>query len=742
MSDTEAKQGSALFESEAKKDAEGEADKASFVRRWLEAIQLSSEEEKDWRKVSAAARDVYEAAKDSLTGTAFNIYYANIETLRPALYNSTPVPDVRRRYGDRDPAAKEGADAIERCISYSIDDYDFDGTVKEAIDDLSITGRGVARVTYRADMVPLDIKDEQTGEPVMDVGSQTVSCETVPWASFRRGPARMWAGVPWVAFAHYMTRDELVDLNPEVGKVVPLNMSVSEGGEKTNDGANADNPESDVFKRALVWEIWDKAKRKVYFIAESYKVAPVTELDDPLGLRDFFPVPAPMMSGKVSGRLVPLSPYKIYKPILEEIDTITVRIKALVKQLRPRAIGPGGVDLDDWASADDGEIVEVTDVMKFLESGGMDKLLSWFPMEPTIKAVQELYARREQAKQELFEVSGLADIMRGQSNPNETKGAQDLKQRWGSLRLQKQQADIARFCRDLFRMKAEIIAEKYTPENIAAMTGLELSAPAIQMIKDEKMRNYRIDVETDSTIRGDLTRNQEAMAQFVQGSAQYFAAVAPIVQSGGMSKTAAVTIYSAFARNFKLGKEVDAVLDGLADEATKAEQAAQAQGPQPDPEMEKAKAEIQDKQARLQMDGEKLKSEQAFKMQDAQMARERMVEEFKLKREMAAMEFGLKQELAYADVALKSQQQQQQGALAVEQFKAKEKEGAMKAAQSGKAEQASMKGADQIAKSLSELGASIKEVGVALLQDKAQERAERSKPKSIKTPDGRVYSLS
>lgn len=743
MSDTEAKQGSALFESEAKKDAEGKADKASFVRRWLESIQLASEEEKDWRKVSAEARDVYEAAKDSLTGTAFNIYYANIETLRPALYNSTPVPDVRRRYGDRDPAAKEGADAIERCISYAIDDYDFDGAIKEAIDDLSITGRGVARVTYRADMAPLDIKDEQTGEPVMDVGAQSVACETVPWASFRRGPARMWAGVPWVAFAHYMTRDDLVALNPEIGAKVPLNMSVSEGGEKTNDGANADNPESDVFKRALVWEIWDKSKRKVYFIAESYKEAPVAEVDDPLGLRDFFPVPAPIMSGKVSGRLVPLSPYKIYKPILEEIDSITVRIKKLVKQLRPRAIGPTGVDVDEWASADDGEIVEVTDVMKFLESGGMEKLLSWFPLDPIIKAVQELYARREQAKQELFEVSGLADIMRGQSNPNETKGAQDLKQRWGSLRLQKQQADIARFCRDLFRMKAEIIAEKYTPENIAAMTGLQLSAPAIQLLKSN-MRDYRIDVETDSTIRGDLTRNQEAMAQFVQGSAQYFAAIAPIVQAGGMSKTAAVTIYSAFARNFKLGKEVDAVLDGLADEATKAEQAAQAQGPKPDPEVEKAKAQIEAEKQKAAIATQKGQAELALMQQKGQLEMDLATRKFEMDSAFRAKEAEQKFQAngMMSDQALQLKREQGQAAL-IAKLSGKSTKGIDKDADAQEAEMV-MKGLTQLGQAIAEMAktsaASSQQMAALIAQGNANLMKAVTAPKVVTTPDGRTYT--
>lgn len=724
MADTDQKQGAAVYETE--NDAK---DKAAFVKLWCDALDLSSKEEEDWRKVADEARKVYEASKDAETGTAFNIYYANIETLRPALYNSAPIPDVRRRFGDRDPAAKAVADIIERALSYSMDEYDFDGTLEEAIDDLSITGRGLARVVLEQEIVT---------SPMEDVGAQTVSCEAVPWASFRRGPARTWSAVPWVAFAHYMSREALEELSPQYGKAVQLDTMLL-NGDASKDGASQDNPESDVFKRALVWEIWDKPKRKVYFIAPGFTVDVLSEVDDPLNLKGFFPIPQPMMTGKTSGRLVPLAPYKIYKPILEEIDTISRRITRLVKQLRPRAIGPGGVDMDALASADDGQIVEVSNVVQFLESGGMDKLLSWFPMEPTIKAINELYTRREQAKGELFEVSGLADIMRGQSNPNETKGAQDIKQKWGSLRLQKVQGRVQRFCRDLIRLKAEIIAEKFKPENVAAMTGIQLDNEALAVITNEKMRGYRIDIETDSTIRGDLTRNQEAMAQFVQGSAQYFQAVAPIVQSGAMSKVAAVKIYSAFARNFKLGKEVDAVLDSMADEATQAEEAAKAQGPQPDPEMEKVKAEIAQGQERLMLEKQKGENEQAMRVQGAQVDAESRRAEMALKREIAVMEFGLKKELAYADVALKSQQQQAQGALAVKQFEAKEKESAAKVAQSGASEAGAMKGAAQIARGLSELGASIKEVGVALLADKA---AERARPKKLKTPDGREYSLS
>jgi hypothetical protein len=55
---------------------------------------------------------------------------SNIETLLPAIYNSTPSPDVRRRFGDRDPIAKSVSDIVERAISYSVDAYDFDAMMQ------------------------------------------------------------------------------------------------------------------------------------------------------------------------------------------------------------------------------------------------------------------------------------------------------------------------------------------------------------------------------------------------------------------------------------------------------------------------------------------------------------------------------------------------------------------------------------------------------------------------------------
>lgn len=741
------KRNDGLFESPA--DAAGQG--VSLVRAWLASIELASEEEKPWRDVAADAVDVYSAEDTTATGTRFNLYHANIETLVPSVYNSQPTPDVRRRYDDRDPQGADGSEVIERLLSYSMDDCDFDAVINRSIYHLAIAGRGVVRVAYEGEL---------DGD---DVGSQRVCYRLVPWAGFRRGPGRVWDDVAWVAFAHYMTREELMALGPG-GAGVKLDHSTGKDSDESNDGgAKGDKPEGDIYKRALVWEIWDKPKRRVLFIAPSLLDKPVAVVDDPLGLKQFFPIPRPIMTLTGNDTLVPLCPYAVYKPILDEIDRVTARITQLVVQLRPRALGPQGADLDAWAQAKDGEIVAISDIAGFMANGGMDKLLAWFPMEPTIKAIESLYQHREMLKQSLFEVSGVADIMRGQSDASETLGAQQIKTQWGSLRIQRIQSDVQRFVRDLLRIAAEIMCEHFTPENIAAMAGIQPQTSeemqdfmgVVQLIKDEKGRSYRIDIETDSTIKGDVTRNMANMAQFVQGSAQYFQAFGA-AQQAGFPLDALVTIYSAFARNFKLGKQVDDILDKLPEQLA---QAMQQKGP--DPEQQKLELE----KAKMAMDAQMAQSKAAADAQAAQAEVPLKQMDLQLKQmdlKLKEMDLAMKgQQMQHADKSLALQEQQASNDVLFRDREIGMKDAEMKANHRHKGEELKLKAQGKDVSTRVQVGTGDDEIkaiagmfdGLAKIIAQSNENTAKliaagnaqvvravSAPKTVTTPDGRTYT--
>jgi hypothetical protein len=687
--------------------AEAVQDEQDFVKLWLDQIARSGDDEKQWREDAEKAEAVYQS-KDGSRNREFNIFHANIETIVPALYNSTPIPDVRRRFADKDPVGKVVSDIIERALSYEVDTYDFDGMMHAAIKDSEIADRGVARARF----LPTFSED---GESLVYA---EVACEHVLWRDFRRGPGRFWGEVPWIAFRHYLSKDEIAKLIDGSGiniEDIPLNYSSDGSTEKKEK-----DPKADVFKRGMVWEIWDKDSKNVLFICQDYHERVLKTEEDPLQLTKFFPIPKPLQAIEQTGCLVPVTPLRIYESLVDELNIITRRITKLVKTLKPRGLYGGNVlDIKAAAEADDGELAPATDAMAFLQNGGLEKAISWFPMEPTTKAVQVLYEQREAIKQTIYEVTGIADILRGSTDANETLGAQQLKAQWGSLRIQRRQSEVARFARDLFEIKAEIIATKFDWPLLAKMTGIELptmqqkqtvqalmqqvqqaqqmgqqlppqilaqgeqaqkmmSTPSqeevMQLLQDDVSRNYRIDIESDSTIRNDLSRNQQTMNLFLQGTAQFGQAMGPIIMADASMKPVVMEIYGAFARQFKLGRQAEDAIES----ATEAAQKSADQPPPPDPqielerekmamEKEKMGAELQLKKDEMQMKQQETAANMEF--EKVKMAHEIELKQAELQLKAQEAQAGLEQGQAQAAQQMELEQGKAQHAAQLEEFK-------------------------------------------------------------------------
>lgn len=679
--------GSGSYETKRETEKRGE-DKVS---RWLAEIELASNEEKDWRTNAEKARDIYRAERDG-KDRRFNILYSNVRTECSALYNSTPVADVRPRYNDQDETSRLTAQTIERGLSYTLDSYDIDGVIKAAVQDSRLAGRGTARVRY----CPYEYQGKVYEE---------VCCEHVLWKHFRRGPATSWSDVPWVAFELFLTRDQLVQLNPKIGGSINLDFALAEGLEQKPDAP------PNVFKRARVWEIWDKATRKVIFIAPGYKAGPLLEEDDPLGLISFFPVPEPLYGDRTYDSLVPMVPYQSYIQLADELEEVTQRIYALIKVIRWRGYQhPSLPSFERLEEASDGELIPATeDVISLVQGGGLDKFIWLMPIEQAIKTLQQLYVQREQIKQSIYEISGLSDVQRGASDPSETLGAQEIKASFGSQRTQEQQKDVQRLCRDLMRLKAEIICNTFDPDNIKMMTGMQQpSAQEVQMAQQqlaqmqaqqqqmqqaapqmggnggppmgadpeqmeqlqktakavpwEKIvellrggvtRAYRIDIETDSTIRGEVRQQQQNAAQFLEGTASFVQAFAPAIQSGMVPADVAVDIYSGFARFFRLGKQVEDALSRMAQQAQ--EQARNPQPQPPSPEEIKAKADAEARQQQMQMEDKKMQAQMGMAQQKHQLDIEGKQADFAFKQKSAELDYAAKERDAQLDFAIETQ---------------------------------------------------------------------------------------
>ena len=651
---------------------------AGLVRLWLQAIALQDKAEEDWRKAALDVINRYrlETPKGGVKrGKGYPILYANTETLIPAIYNSPPIPDVRRRYGDGDDdgnPARKAAQVLERALSHCGDEYDLHSVIKDAVQDGWLPGRGVTRVRYEA---------------VMDKAEQQVIYhktwgEAVAWPDFRMGPSRRWPGVPWMAFRHLLTRKQLVGLNKDIGRTITLDHAID--GSKAQDG-QSDVP--DVFKRGLVWEIWNKEEREVIWIAPAYPEGALSKEPDRLGLEQFFPIPRPLQAIQTTDTLVPIEPFRIYKDQADELDQVTKRINALIKACKARGIYDNALAgaFSAMAKLEDGEYAPATgdEANKFsMSPAGLEKAVWSWPIETIAEVLLKLYENREQIKAVIFELTGIADIMRGSTKAQETKGAQELKTQWGTLRIQPAQQEVQRYARDLMRLKAEIIGEKYDPQTLTMITGIDCVSPQMDpatgqpmmgpdgqpvpnpipaLLKSDKRRSYLIDIETDSTIRGDVARTQEQIARFVEGSGAFFTSMAPAVEAGVMDAPTGLTLYTSFARTFKLGKDAEDALDGLVKKAQ--EQAKQP--PPPDPEQAKVAAE----QQKMKMEAELKQAElqanmqakaQELELKQAEMAAKLQFEQQKMELEAQkhAQQMEMDQAKHGADMQMKGQELQ------------------------------------------------------------------------------------
>ena len=561
-----------------------------IVKRWTHEISLATKREEKWRKTAEKIEKRFRHDGDIKKGKTFNILWANTETLRPALYSNTAQPDVRRRFGAGDAAARGGSMIIERAIEAIIDTGDFDVTMERAVQDMLLTGRGIARVHYRpkyettttrmaltevnSDTEPyVRYQDENEEEREADfdeegaffsmeeetLADETVEVEFVPWDQIRFGPARQWSEVRWLAFESIQTREDLIENFGDKGKNAPMTI--------LPDGYDPDLPD-DIVKRCRVWEIWDKRTRRVIFIGEGYD-EPLEVRDDPLNLKDFFPIPRPLYSLETDRTMLPVPEFELYKDQADELDDITARINHLVSMLKVRGVyDAANEELGNIFNTREGTMIPAHNWSAFAEKGGFRGTIDFIPIESTSSVLVGMYQERIRLIQSIFELTGISDIQRGSSDPRETKGAQQLKAQFSSLRLQPRQKKVQRFVRDIFRLMAEVIGEVFSPDTMTRITGIPVTEEILDLLRDDD--SYQIEVETDSTIIADEAADKAAVAEYLQAVGGFM----QLTAQGGIPRDIALKILLWASRRFKVSREIETLIE-MAPQAAQQEQ----QGP-------------------------------------------------------------------------------------------------------------------------------------------------------------------
>jgi len=337
----------------------------------------------------------------------------------------------------------------------------------------------------------------------------------------------------------------------------------------------------------------------------------------------------------------------LYQDQAEELDRVTSRISNLIEGLKRRGVYDASVpELSHLANAGDNDFIPSENFSLLAQKGGLAGVFQQEDISPISMVLQGLYTQRTQILEIIYEITGISDLLRGNTKASETATAQQLKAQFGSMRMRKRQEEIERYIRDLFRIKAEIVAEHYEPEMLQAITGIEVTPEMVQIMRDDKLRAYNIDVETDSTVFADENAEKQTRIEFLQTMGSYLEKAIAISNANPLLTPIAFQSLRFLVGAWKVGRDFEEVIDQTEQSIMQQMQQQMQAPPQPSENEKITQAKIQGELMR-----EKMKQE--GKLADIQAKSGAEMTKIQSQAELSRERNALKEDLALLNTDVK-----------------------------------------------------------------------------------------
>jgi hypothetical protein len=92
---------------------------------------------------------------------------------------------------------------------------------------------------------------------------------------------------------------------------------------------------------------------------------------------------------------------------------------------------------------------------------------------------------------------------------------------------------------------------------------------AIDLLKSDIPRGYRIDIETDSTVQGDAQMEKAQRIEFVEGVTKFIETAGQVVQVSPAFAPLAAKMLQFAVRGFRVGRDLESAIDEFCDQAEK-----------------------------------------------------------------------------------------------------------------------------------------------------------------------------
>jgi hypothetical protein len=527
---------------------------------WIKELEESENWIKEYHALAEKMYLKYKGEDDSAQKRKrkFRLFTSNVDLTKAALYSTAPTIEVDRRFKDYDDdVARVAAKILERVGMQGLDSpvSDFDEILKQVIFNRLVPGFG--QVWFRL--------EEKNG--------LELKMESLYYRDFLWSKCRTWEDRRWVCRISHLSFEELEErFGEEKAKKVYIELQKKE-----------DKINKDTYK---VYEIWDKLTHLVIWLSkECDELLDIAQ--DIYGLESFEPCPKPFFSTVATDECIPIPDYEKAADQYIAADSINARLDNLVKACKLAGVYDSKLkNMSDVLSPrSENKLIPIDNYALFEETGGFKGAISWVPLEQVITAINQLTLALEAKKQQIYELTGISDIIRGATKASETATAQEIKAQYASAKQQDLQKETERFVRDVIYLKIELIRKHLPDEYIIEASNIMNSQdqaflmPAMNLIRSRI--KYRLSIKPFSMAQIDYAREKTERLELITVVGDFISKALPVVSQAPVLAPLAVNMLKIMVSGFKLGKE----LEGALDEAVKSLQQPappQPQGPPPE----------------------------------------------------------------------------------------------------------------------------------------------------------------
>lgn len=499
--------------------------------------------------------------------TKFPLWWSCWKIRQPLTFARLPIPVLKDTQGD-DPFGRTACVLGERLTRGILKTFEAFPELSSSIDDFLITDFGFARAFYRKsecveeervriqeiqqlpemgpdgmpmqDMQPMppifvtpdgaevdqaQILEDEMGPYILSGQNVTVENEEVYleaglYSSLLVDPdVRKWNAVTRLAFEYHYSYREFIE---KFGQEALKKLSIT------------DIKEHRTGKPIVVFEYHDKFLKEVRWFAENSEdffqpsevanITAIKEVDgkqvesvdnsDLYGLSGFFPCTEPLLINSSTREFWPTPEYFQICDILDDIHNIVGRMFLLTKAIRVRFMFDSSIQALNSLIGETGEggALGVPNLEKSLMNGkgSLSNLVAYFPVTEMIEGLTNMYNAFEQRLDMFYQITGLSDLIRGQTNPDSDKtfGERQMEGKFALNRQEPRQRKAQEWIKDNYQLMMEMalkmFSDKSLDEYITPQTldqeDKDRYLPSLELLKNNKKRRFRVDFETDSTI--------------------------------------------------------------------------------------------------------------------------------------------------------------------------------------------------------------------------------------------------